>query len=126
MPNYDMIMLAVLLACTAFGAYKGVAWQVASVSALVVSYFVALNFSDQLAPHLAEEAPWNRIAAMLVLYLGTSLVIWMAFRLVSGLIDRVKLKEFDRQIGALVGAAKGVLYCVVITFFAVFLSEQAR
>jgi membrane protein required for colicin V production len=36
------------------------------------------------------------------------------------------LKDFDRQIGGLFGAAKGVLLCVAITFFAVSLSEPAR
>ena len=37
----------------------------------------------------------------------------------GGAIDRVKLNEFDRQMGALVGFAKGVLLCIAITFFAV-------
>ena len=38
----------------------------------------------------------------------------------------MQLKEFDRQLGTLFGAVKGVLWCVVITFFAVTLSEPAR
>ena len=63
---------------------------------------------------------------MLVLYVVTAGAIWLLFRLVSGIIDRLKLKEFDRQLGALFGLAKGVLYCVIITFFAVTLSEPAR
>ncbi len=63
---------------------------------------------------------------MLVLYVVTAAAIWIVFHLVSGIIDRVQLKEFDRQLGAIFGLAKGVLYCVVITFFAVTLSEPAR
>ncbi len=63
---------------------------------------------------------------MAVLYVVTAGAIWILFRLVSNLIDRVKLKEFDRQLGATFGLAKGVLYCVVITFFAVTLSEPSR
>ena len=42
------------------------------------------------------------------------------------MIERVKLQEFDRQVGALVGAAKGVVFCLAITFFTVTLSERAR
>jgi membrane protein required for colicin V production len=91
-----------------------------------VSYVVALNFSHLLAPHLGQQQPLNRIAAMLILYLATSLAIWLIFRVVAGMIDRVKLKEFDRQVGGLFGAAKGVLLCVVVTFFAVGLSEDVR
>ncbi len=63
---------------------------------------------------------------MFVLYMGTSLAIWLAFRIVSGFINRVRLTEFDRQMGAMFGAAKGVLLCVAITFFAVTLSTKAR
>ena len=46
---------------------------------------------------------------MLMIYAGASLAIWMMYRVVGGAIDRVKLNEFDRQMGALVGFAKGVL-----------------
>jgi membrane protein required for colicin V production len=58
---------------------------------------------------------------MLILYVGTSLVIWIAFRMVRGTIDRLKLSEFDRQIGAMFGLGKGALYCTLITLFAVTL-----
>ncbi len=126
MQTYDIIMLAVLAGSTLFGFVKGMAWQLASLASLFVSYLVALNFSHLLAPHLGKQEPLNRFAAMLVLYLGTSLAIWLVFRVVAGAIDRVKLKEFDRQVGGLFGAAKGVLLCVVVTFFAVSLSEEIR
>lgn len=126
MQSYDLAMLAVLAVTTVFGAIKGFAWQVASLSSLVVSYLVALKFSDRLAPYISDQEPWNRFGAMLVLYLVTSLLIWIGFRAVSRAMNRVKLKEFDRQIGGLFGAAKGVLLCVAITFFAVTLSNNSR
>lgn len=123
---YDLFMLAVLVACMLFGAWKGMAWQVAALAALVVSAIVAARCSGPLAPYISVEEPWNRCLAMLVLYVVTSLIIWMLFRIVAKAIDRVKLKEFDKQLGALFGLAKGVLWCLVITFFAVTLSESAR
>lgn len=126
MQIYDIIMLAVLVATILFGFWKGMAWQIASLASLVVSAIVAVHFSGPLAPLFSAREPWNRFIAMLVLYLVTSLGIWLVFRLVAGMIDRVRLKEFDRQIGALFGLAKGVLLCVVITFFVVTLSESAR
>jgi len=124
--SYDFVMLAVLVLSTAFGAWKGMAWQLASLASVILSAAVAVHFGPTLAPHLSAEEPWNRFLAMLVLYLATSLAVWLVFRMVSGVIDRVRLKEFDRQAGALFGAAKGVLWCLVITFFAVTLSESAR
>lgn len=123
---YDGIMLAVLVGATVFGAWKGMAWQVTSLASIVVSGIVAIRFGGSLAPFISDQAPWNRFIAMLILYLATSFSIWVIFRLVAGVIDRVKLKEFDRQMGALFGIAKGILFCVVITFFAVTLSERLR
>jgi membrane protein required for colicin V production len=119
-------MLAVLAVTTLFGLWKGMAWQLASLASLVLSCFVAMHLSGPLAPYISEREPWNRFIAMLVLYLATSLAVWLAFRLVAGAIDRVRLKEFDRQMGAMFGLAKGCLLCVVITFFAVTLSETVR
>jgi membrane protein required for colicin V production len=126
MQNYDIIMLALLAVATLYGFWRGMAWQIASLASLVASYFVSLHFSPQIAPLFGRQAPLNRFAAMLAIYLGTSLAIWMVFRLVRRFINQVRLTEFDRQAGALLGAAKGVLLCVAVTFFAVSLSAPAR
>jgi len=121
MQSYDALMIVVLIGATVFGAWKGMAWQIASIASLVVSYFASLTFSAKLAPFISQEAPWNRFIAMLLIYLLTSMVIWILFRMVATAIDRVQLREFDRQIGAIFGLAKGILLCVAITMFAVTL-----
>lgn len=123
---FDIVMLIVLAGATLFGVWKGMAWQVASLASVLVSAGVAVHSSAAAAPYFPGQDPWNRFIAMLVLYAVTAAAIWIVFRLVSGVIDRVKLKEFDRQLGATFGLAKGVLYCVVITFFAVTLAEPTR
>jgi membrane protein required for colicin V production len=112
-------MVIVLVATTVFGFWKGMAWQIASLASLIVSYFAALRFSTQLAPVFGDSAPLNRFVAMIAIYVGTSFIIWTLFRLVAGTIDKVRLESFDKQLGAMFGFAKGVLLCVVITFFAV-------
>jgi membrane protein required for colicin V production len=126
MQTYDMLMTLVLVAATLFGFWKGMAWQIASLASLVVSYFVAFKFADQLAPMISSHAPWNKFVAMLAIYVATSFVIWSLFRLISGAIDRVKLDSFDHQMGGLFGLAKGVLVCIAITFFAVTILPQAQ
>lgn len=128
MQIYDVLMLVVLIAATIFGMWKGMAWQIASLASLVLSYFIALRFADQLAPTFEGIAPppLNKFLAMLVIYMATSFVIWTLFRFISGVIDRVKLESFDRQMGAIFGFAKGVLLCTAITFFAVSLLPQPQ
>jgi membrane protein required for colicin V production len=126
MQTYDLLMVVVLAGTTLFGFWKGMAWQIASLASLVLSYFAALRFSEQLAPTFGDQAPLNRFVAMLVIYVVTSFIIWTIFRLVSGAIDKVRLESFDRQLGAMFGLAKGVLLCVAITFFAVTLLPPAQ
>lgn len=127
MQIYDIIMLIVLLSATVFGAWKGLAWQVASLSAIFFSYYVAMEFREPVSQYINASPPWNVFVAMLLLYVGTSFVIWLVFRFISSFIDRVRLKSFDRQIGALFGFAKGVVLCVIITLFAVsLLGEEQR
>jgi membrane protein required for colicin V production len=121
MQAYDLIMLVVLAMATIFGAIKGFAWQVASLASIIVSYLVAYNFRTDVAKLIQAAPPWNLFLAMLLLYIGTSFVIWVCFRLVSGVIDGIKLKEFDRQLGAAFGLAKGLIYCLLITMFAMTL-----
>jgi membrane protein required for colicin V production len=127
MQGYDLLMIIVLVAAVVWGAWKGFAWQIASLGSIVASYVVAMMFRQQLAQFINASPPWNMFLSMLILFLGTSLVVWIGFNLVAEVIEKVKLKEFDRQIGAIFGLAKGVLLCVLITLFAVtLLSEPQR
>jgi membrane protein required for colicin V production len=127
MQIYDIIMILVLVAASIFGAYKGLAWQIASLSSIFLSFVVACRFREPVSEYIDADPPWNTFAAMLILYIATSLAIWIAFRFVSGFIDRLKMKEFDRQLGALFGLAKGVVLSVIITLFAVtLLGEDQR
>jgi membrane protein required for colicin V production len=121
MQAYDLIMLIVIGMATIFGAIKGFAWQVASLASILISYLVAYRFKGQVAEMIHAAPPWNQFLAMLILYVGTSFVIWVGFRLLSGAIDKVKLKEFARHIGAAFGLGKGLIYCLLITMFAMSL-----
>ena len=121
MQAYDLIMLLVIGMATIFGAIKGFAWQVASLASIIISYLVSYRFRFQAAEMIHAAPPWNLFLAMLILYVGTSFVIWVVFRLLSGAIDKVRLKEFDRHIGAAFGLGKGLIYCLLITMFAMSL-----
>jgi membrane protein required for colicin V production len=128
MAGYDILMIAVLAGTTLWGAFKGVAWQLAALASLIVSYFASYYLSDSLTSTglFGDTAPWNRFAAMLTIYIITGIIIWMGFSVISGTIERIKLRDFDRQLGALFGLLKGVIFCVLITFFVVTLMPASR
>lgn len=125
MQSYDLIMIIVLAAAALFGAWKGFVWQLASVASMVASYIVAYQFREPLAAQLTTQfqapAPWNMFLSMLILFLGTGIAVWIGFGLIHKTIDQLKLKDFDRQIGAAVGLVKGGLICIIITFFGLML-----
>jgi membrane protein required for colicin V production len=127
METYDIIMLAMLGAATVYGALKGLAWQIASLASLVLSYVAAYKFRGVLAAKIDATPPWNVFLAMLILYVATSSLIWLLFNAVATTIERLKFRDFDRQMGALAGFVKGVLLCVILTLFVVtLLGETAR
>jgi membrane protein required for colicin V production len=127
MSLYDIIMLVVFAGAILFGYWKGLAWQIASVAAIVASYFVSMYFREPVSRFISAEEPWNRIAAMLILFVGTSILIWSIYASISKSIKKMEMKGFDRQAGAILGAAKGALLCMVITMFSVsLLGENAH
>lgn len=121
MPTYDILMIVVLGITTFMGAIKGLAWQIASLASIVLSYFAAYRFRGDVAKLIQAQEPWNGFLAMLLIYAGSSFAIWVVFRLLSGVIDQFRMRDFDRHMGALVGFGKGLLLCVLITMFAVTL-----
>jgi len=120
------VMLGILAAAAVLGYFKGIVWQIAWIAGIAASSFLALRFGSHLAPFVGQQAPWNRLIAMLVIYVGTSLAVWLVFRVVSGAINAIHLSAFDHQLGLLLGLAKGALMCVVVTFFAVTLAPAYR
>ncbi len=124
--GYDLVMLGILAAAAVLGYFKGVLWQLAWIGGIAASAVVAIRFGGPLAPFFGSQAPWNKLIAMLALYVATSLAVWLVFGVVSGIIKTVQLSAFDHQMGLLLGAAKGALLCVVVTFFAVMLAPGYR
>ncbi|MGI9517316.1 MAG: CvpA family protein, partial [Pirellulaceae bacterium] len=86
---------------------------------------VARNFNEPVANMIGGDPAWNRFLAMFILFMGTSLLIWVAFGFVRSSIEKMHLKAFDRHAGAAVGALKGAIICTLITLFACsLLGEQ--
>lgn len=121
MQTYDLVMIAVVAGAVLFGYWRGLAWQIASLASIIVSYIVARNFADVLAMRISVDPAWNKFLAMFILFFGTSLLIWIGFGFVKNTIERWHLKTFDRQAGAALGAVKGGLLCIIITLFGVSL-----
>ena len=126
MMGFDIFILFMLLFTTIRGAAKGVAWQLAGIGALVLCFMFATPLSLTLAPMIKVAAPLNRWIAMLGIYLVFSFGTFAIARGFREALEKARFVEFDRHMGALFGLFKGAILALVITFFAVAMSEQTR
>jgi membrane protein required for colicin V production len=121
MAIYDIVVLIVLGVTILLGYHRGLMRQVASIASIIAGYLVAMSFREPLSKAIPAEAPWNKIAAMAILFLATSLLIWSIYASISKSLKKMEIKGFDHQAGAIFGGLKGLLICCIGTMFAVSL-----
>ena len=124
---YDFVMLGILIYAAWQGAARGLVMQLAWIGAIVLCFKFADKLSPQIEPMISVESEqFRHWIAMFVLYLGFSLGSFLVARSLSNAIEKAKFQEFDRQLGGLFGLLKGVILSLVVTFFAVTLSDGLR
>ena len=113
----DWILLAVLLASTVLGAWRGLVFEVLSVLGWLCAFFAAQWFAPDVAAKLpmGQATETMRFAAGFVLVF---IVVAFAGGLVASLIRRVVqavgLRPVDRVLGAGFGVLRGVLLLMAI------------
>jgi len=123
---FDLIILVILAALTLRGIWKGMVSQIVSAVSLVICWIVATRFGSLVAPTIPLEAPWNQVAAMAIVFFATWIGIRFARAALEKLIKDWHLQKLNTLLGGILGFTKGLLFCLIITFFAVMLSETSR
>ena len=123
---YDLAVVGIIVLSALLGAWKGLAWQLAGILSLLAGFVVALPFSAPLAPLFGSTAPLNRFIAVAVLYVLVSFGIYLAAYFYREAIQKWKLDNWDRHLGGVLGALKGFLLCLALTFFAITLFHPLR
>lgn len=122
---YDGVMALIVFFTTVHGFWKGATWQIAPIMSLVLGYMIAMPMSVTTAQYFGPP-PQNRLFALVSIYIATSLVVYLMVRSFREGIEKAKLTEFDRHLGALLGALKGVLLTLSITVILLIYSASAR
>lgn len=122
---YDAVMALIIFFTTVHGFWKGATWQIAPIMSLVLGYMIAMPMSVTTA-HYFGDPPQNRLFALVTIYIGVSLVVYLMVRSFRAGIDKANLTEFDRHIGALLGLVKGLLLTLAITVVFLIYSPHAR
>lgn len=123
---YDFVILAILVYTAWQGAQRGLVTQLAWIAAIILCF----KFADKLAPSIEDqisvEQPLRHWIAMFILYLGFSLGSFLAARVLDSWLEKAKFKDFDRHLGGVLGLVKGIVIAMVITFFALTLSQSLK
>lgn len=122
---YDGVMALIVLFTTVHGFWKGATWQIAPIMSLVLGYMIAMPMSVTMA-HYFGDPPQNRLFALVTIYIAVSMVVYLLVRSFREGIEKAKLTELDRHLGALLGALKGVLLTLSITVILIIYSAVAR
>lgn len=126
MTLYDAAMVVLVLGGMAWGAWRGIVWQIASIASLVLGYAVAHTTSDDLAVHFPGDPIVARGLAMLVIYAAVSAGIFFAAWLIRATLRKLKFEAYDRHLGMVLGGLEGALVGIVATLFVVSLAPQSR
>ena len=100
--------------------------QIVSVASYFICWIVATRFGGLVAPTIPVEAPWNQVLAMAIIFLITLVAIRFGAATLEKLIKDWHLQKLNTLLGGALGFAKGLLLCMIITFFAVTFSETSR
>lgn len=123
---YDLIVIAILLFAAYRGLQRGIIYQIATIASVVLCFIFAEAISAAVAPAIPLDPPLNNWIVMVGAYVFFSFVAFGFARVLDTWVEKAKMKEFNRFLGGSFGLAKGALLCLVLTFFAVTMSEKAR
>ncbi len=115
--GFDVVMLAVLLLSTVVGAWRGLVFELMSLMGWFAAYFAAQWGTLAVSPHIpvgAPGSPLNHAAAFALIFL-VALIGWgLLARLLKALVTATLLGGFDRLLGALFGAVRGLVLLLAL------------
>lgn len=118
---FDIAILVIIFISAGISLLRGFVREALSLAAWILSFWVAINFADRLAPHLegmiqSETARISVSFAILFLLtlLAGSLVNYLLFQLVK----KTGLTGTDRMLGIIFGIGRGIMVVSIILLLA--------
>jgi membrane protein required for colicin V production len=108
----DWVLVALLLASIALGAWRGLVFEVLSVLGWIAAFVLAQWFAPEVAVRLpiGEASETVRYAAgFVIVFIVAAFAAGLLTALVRKLVQVVGLRPVDRVLGMFFGALRGVL-----------------
>ncbi len=113
----DWVLLAILLVSALVGVWRGLVYEVLSLVAWAVAFFVAQIFAADmgaLLPMGATGEGTRYLAGFAVVFLLTLVACGLSIALLTKLISAVGLRPIDRALGGLFGLIRGLLLLMAL------------
>ena len=121
MTGFDIAVLAILALSALLAFVRGVVRELLAIASWIAGVVVALAFGDQLAamlPGMDTSPAARHVAAFALLFVGVLVVGAIVAFLLSKLVHAAGLGFVDRFLGAVFGAARGVLVVLILVLVA--------
>lgn len=117
----DYAVIGVFAASLVLGAWRGLVREALSILGWVIAFLAANLFAGPLGPEMPQVIPSPELrvaAAYLVVFVGALVAASLVALLLSKIVKAVGLGGTDRMLGALFGAARGLLIVVAVALLA--------
>lgn len=118
MSAVDWILLVLLLASVAIGAWRGLVFEVLSVAGWIAAFIAAQLFAPQAAALLPMEVgaePVRYAAGFVLVFVLTVFAAGFVAWLVKKMVEAVGLRPIDRMLGAMFGILRGLVLLLAVT-----------
>ena len=115
--SFDVVVALIFLVFIIRGVWVGFMRQLATLLALVGSYWLAGKYSGQLLPYVRNITDNPKIVffgSFAVLFLILAIVLILAGKVLRRVMEIALLGWFDRFLGLLLGGLKGILVAVFL------------
>ncbi len=117
----DYAVIGVFAASLVLGVWRGLVREVISVLGWVIAFLAANLLAGPLGPAMPQVIPSPELrvaAAYLAVFVGSLVVTSLVGLLLSKIVKAVGLGGVDRMLGALFGAARGLLIVLAAALLA--------
>lgn len=121
MNGLDYVIVIVMLLSVGVGVIRGAIREVMNIVSWIVAYILAHSFAAAIAPLFSEwvgEPAVRSVLAWISIFLVVLILCALLTSLIGEVVRKMGLSPLDRTVGALIGAARGLLILLAITLAA--------
>jgi membrane protein required for colicin V production len=125
----DVSMLCLLLASMVAGLWRGLIYEVLSLSSYLLALAITYTYTAQVAEWMPPEGAslaWRKVESAVLVFACALLVFGLLARLLKRLVQLSPLGLVDRLLGGAYGLARGVVALVLISMLVTAIPPLAQ